>query len=331
MYYAKNSTKGMNCMEDFIEILAEIISEKTGIFIDPQNVFQASRHFHYIPETDPGKPLFLYYCYYFSSGFGVEINSEDWHNLKSGIVTPEDYVNNSNWYYGYLSESGSIITGGYIQALENTTGIHDKEKILRYMTIITCRGDYLNSGYVPKKDGCFDCPVKDCPYSAMKKHHLPMFVNILEAFDNRLSFYNAMKHYVQDEYGYTINGICCSEDIGKDEIVLYRNVGERTFELYLGDSMIKELFYTPFVPGENWVMEILKMKLYIGRRFSKERILIESKQDFQRALIDLKYLRDWDYEEERLEPQEDFLEDDFDEEDAPIHRFFAWLLRTFCK
>ena len=318
-------------MEDIITILAEIISDKTGLPIDPQNIFQATRHFHYIPETDPGKPLILYYCYYLGNSFEVEINSDDWYNLKSGNVTPEDYVNNSNWYYGYLWDGGTIITGGYIQALENRAGIHDKEKILRYMTIISCRGDFLSNGYIPSKDGCFDCPVKDCPYSAMKKHHLPMFVNILEAFDNRLAFYNAMKHYLKDEFGYTINGMCCSEGIDKGEIVLYRNVGERTFELYLGDSMIKELFYTPFVAGSHWEKVISNMKLFIGRRFSKERIQIESMQDFEKALIDLKYLRDWDIEDEQRERQEELFENDFDEENGPIHRFFAWLLRTFCK
>lgn len=316
-------------MEDVFTRLAEIITQKSGISIDPINIFKANRHFHYLPETDPGRPLLLYYCYYNGSGMGVEMHSDDWYKLDSGIITPEEYVESSLWLYGYLWEGGPMITGGYIQPLEDIPGIHDKEKISRYMSIIICRGDYVSMGYHPSQEICLECSVKDCPYSVLKKKHLPMYVNILEAFDNRLAIYNAINNYLRNNYGYELNGLCASTDLGPDELMLYRNIGERTFELYLGDSLIKKLLYTPFIAGYDWESKIKSMKLFLGRRFSKEKILIESPQDFERAMIDLKLLRDWDIEEEQKVMEEELFEDD--EEYGPIARFFDWILKTFCK
>jgi hypothetical protein len=311
--------------------LATIVSEKTGLHIHPDNIHKSGRRFYYIPEADPGRPLFLHH---YRGPFFIDLPQDDWKKLEKGEISPLEYVNTAHWNFGYYWGGGSMITGGYFTPLEFTTGINDKEKIYRIMTILSCRGSFLASGYRPSKEECEKCNVSECPYSAVVEKAAPLYSDVLRLPDNRRDFFKAVYDFVLKEYGYELHGMCCSDMIPKDEIILYPNYGERTFELYIGDEFVKELLYNPYIEGYNWDRTVEIMKLSIGKRFDTQFMLIESPEDFKHALVDFKILDKWDEEDRRrneLAEQKAARDNVNPVEESKPKTFWSWLKKLFSK
>ena len=320
-------------MENFITPLADIVSEKTGLEILPEHIHISTRRSFYIPETDPGKPLLLHH---YRGPYFIEINYYDWEKLITGVITPLEYVNTSYWYYGYYWGGGSSLTGGYFTPLEDTEGINDKEKVYRFMSILKCRGNFISSGVTPTEEDCKNCDVPNCPYSKVGDMPYPLRVSVLD--DNRFSFFKALYRHIENTYGYQIHGMSCSEKVLPNEIVLYRNYNERTFEAYVSDRTIKGLLYNKFEKKFSWDTIVKTFNLFVGKRFTDKKIFIEDPIDFEEALHMLKILDDWKVEEEakfkfeqrKLEGTEPSTEnDDFDP--APMSSFIDWVTRLFKK
>ena len=320
-------------MENFITPLADIVSEKTGLEILPEHVHISSRRSFYIPETDPGRPLLLHH---YRGPFFIEINYDDWEKLITGAISPLEYVNTSHWYYGYYWGGGSSINGGYFTPLEDKEGINDKEKVFNFMNILACRGSYLTTGYEPSEDDCSCCEVTECPYSKVSFMPYPLRVNTLP--DNRWYFFKALHHYIRKTFDYEIRGMSCSETVLPNEIVLYRNYCERSFEVYVSDRTIKDLLYTKYAEDFNWDVFVKTFNLYVGKRLTNKKIFIEDPIDFEEALTMLKILDDWaaeekakfEFEQRKLNPVDPSTEND-DIDPSPVSSFIDWINHFFKK
>ena len=318
--------------------LSTIITEKTGLYVGSDHIHESNRRFYYIPETDPGRPLFLHH---YRGPFFVEIPKADWHKLETGEISPLEYVDNAHWYFGYYWGGGSMYTGGYFTPLERTAGIHDKALIRRVMKPLNCRGCYLASGYRPSESQCLLCDLTYCPYSAVAEKTVGEPSELADLPDNRGDFFDAVNAFIKKEYGYSLHGMCCGDNIPLDEVRLYPNSSERTFELYIGDEYVKELLYDPKIAGFNWDREVEAKKLYVCKPYTGEKMLIESPEDFERALNELEIIATWEGEEEKRRQWEEKrnnpeppLEFDFDfsVQDKPESiwtRFCNWLKRIF--
>jgi hypothetical protein len=324
--------------EEILRELSAIITEKSGLHVGYDHIHESNRRYYYIPEADEGKPLFLHH---YRGPFFVDIPKADWHKLETGEISPREYVDTAHWYFGYYWGGGNMYTGGYFTPLECTAGIHDKEKIRRIMKPFSCKGSFLASGYRPTAEQCQKCDITSCPFSSdpVKVPEEPSEIKSLP--DNRGDFFDAVNAFIKKEYGYKLHGMCAGENIPLDEVKLYPNSSERTFELYIGDEYVKELLYDPKIAGFNWDREVEAKKLYVCKPYTGEKMLIESPEDFHKALIDLEIIKMWEEEEEKRRQWEEKsnnpeppLEFDFDfsEQDKPESiwtRFCNWLKSIF--
>ena len=312
--------------------LSKILTEKTGLDISFENIHEASRIFFYIPEADPGRPLFLHH---YRGPFFVQIPKADWHKLETGEISPLEYIDTAHWYFGFYW----AYHGGYFTPLECTAGIHDKELIRRVMKPFSCRGCSLVSGYRPTKSTCLMCDLTYCPYSAVAEKTVGETSELADLPDNRRDFFEAVDRFLQKESGYELKGLFYSENMPIDEIELIPNKLDRSFRLIIGDQYVKQLFYFPMIAGFNWDREVEAKKIRVFNPAIDKSILIESPEDFERALNELEIIATWEAEEERSRQLEEKnskppLEIDFDfsVQDKPESiwtRFCDWLKGLF--
>ena len=147
---------------------AKKITQLTGYFLSEADINSDEYGYHYyIRQLSPGYPLIL--KHYRGPLFTV-IPYSDYLKLESGAIDVDTYINSSHWSYGYFWGGGSIL-GAYWQPFEIETGIHKKDKIYRYLKILSCRTSNRSSGYRPDAEHCKRCPVdcRTCPFSSLNK------------------------------------------------------------------------------------------------------------------------------------------------------------------
>ena len=183
------------------------------------------------------------------------------------------------------------------------------------------------------------CDLTYCPYSAVAEKTVGETSELADLPDNRRDFFEAVDRFLQKESGYELKGLFYSENMPIDEIELIPNKLDRSFRLIIGDQYVKQLLYFPMIAGFNWDREVEAKKIRVFNPAIDKSILIESPEDFERALNELEIIATWEAEEERTRQLEEKnskapLEIDFDfsEQDKPESlwtRFCNWLKGLF--
>ena len=259
-------------MDKNIIKLAKGLTNLTGLAVSPEHIHLSSRRYYYIPEASPNHPLFLHH---YRGPFFVDIPKEDYDKLVKGDMSPEEYIENANWCFGYYWGGGSMISGGYFMPMD----IHDKERIHRYMKILACTGCARVSGYRPSEERCSSCELDNCPFSHFKKSSEELFLP-----DDRLKLFEILSVVIANKFGYSIKGLTSSERLASDEIVLYPNFSEETFQLVISDKLAFDLLAHPRSKDFDWKEFALALKVYLGKNSSTEKFHVEKVEDFKRIM-----------------------------------------------
>ena len=258
-------------MEKNIITLANALTQITGLYVSPEHIHQSSRRYYYIPEAKANHPLFLHH---YRGPFFVDLPKEDFDKIVSGEITPEEYIENANWCFGYYWGGGSMVSGGYFTPMD----IHDKEKVLRYMRILACTGCARVSGYRPTEERCSTCELDTCPFSQFKEHSSADEFNLP---DDRLVLFEALNQLIQDKYGYKLHGMSSSDTLAYNEVMLSPNYSEETFQLVISDELAFDLLAHPKTTDFGWREFSQTLKTYLAKHFSTEKILVETAEDFK--------------------------------------------------
>ena len=257
--------------EEIFKSVAKVVSEKTGLNIREDHVHVSERRFYYIQELKPG---YAYCLHHYRGPYFVEVNRKDMEKMEKEETSVEDFVNSTQWLYGYFWGSGSMISGGYYTPLEKKTGINDKDLIGRVMASIAKVGASYSSGS-PLTDG------EKEEWDRIKETYLN---------DPRADFFKKADELIHSRYGYNLRGFLC-DDLPENEMMLFNNSSSRTFELFLSEENIWNLLI-----GK----EILKpeeMKVIVGKSFSSKKMEVKSPEDFINVLFCLEITRDWEEQE----------------------------------
>ncbi|MBP3256311.1 MAG: hypothetical protein J6M60_07515 [Clostridia bacterium] len=108
---------------------------------------------------------------------------------------------------------------------------------------------------------------------------------------NSEEFFHSLQAFIKKNYGYEVTTWYGSSEIPKEEIFLYKNCRQRSFYSIISEKLIESLFEIKetFDPA--------KFKLFIGKEFTSKSKQVNSKEDFERAVLNLGLLREWDEEE----------------------------------
>ena len=191
-----NIVNGNNWKHSF----ASKITSLAGYTLLAENVNSDTPGYHYyIRQLEPGRPLIL--VHYRGPLFAV-IPDEDYIKLETGTTSVEEYIQKSYFYFGYFWGGGSL-TGAYWMPLEDGPGIHETEKISRYLRIVSCRTHKRSSGYSPTEDRCKSCKLtpSTCPYSPLNVSG--SWENEVQEHDARLNFFEKLEEHLK-KWGYEV-------------------------------------------------------------------------------------------------------------------------------
>lgn len=189
--------------KNFKEEMAEKISELIDYRLGAEHIHaikaDGSGYYYYIQALRDGYPLL---AMHYRGPLMLVLPYADYQRLENGEVSVDSYIDESHWNYGYYWGGGSPIGGAYWQPLEETTGIHEKEKISRYLRILSCRTMRRASGYNPSPENCAACQLIEtgCPLSPCNQ--TGNWENEVEEVDYRLKLIDAVAQRIRDELGF---------------------------------------------------------------------------------------------------------------------------------
>ena len=271
-------------MKELTNELATTISKCTGLEIGADHVHISERRFYYIQEAQPGC---AYLLHHYRSPFFVEINKEDWDKMENGEVTVKNFVDSTQWFFGYYWGGGSMVSssgGGFYTKLEKEKGIHDKELIQRVMNIISKVGWHFSCGARINKED----------WDEWKE------VSNLYLHDARRDYFNSISAFVKDSFGYKCKGFVCGGGIDDNEVYLIPNSFERSFEVMVGEDIIRKLLYGDPIPDVKVNQYIVMQGLYKNK--AQE---VHTSEEFNKALDELEILKEWTEWEERIRKNEE--------------------------
>lgn len=207
----------------------------------------------------------------------VVIPLKDYQELDTGVISPNAYIENAYWNFGYYWGGGSLLGGVFWSPLESTAGIHNKELVQRYLSILGCRTHRNSCGYMPTEEQCKRCHVKQCPFSEIEeKNRDASWKNEVNEHDYRVDMLNAMAERVKEELEIEVCGLLCYE--GENALLIPHTWKKEACTLYLPYSLTNDLLYNP---GErDWKNIAKSMQLELGVLFDREkRVLLNSKSD----------------------------------------------------
>ncbi len=253
----------MNNMEAFAQELGTMIDQKLTIeHIHPST----TGRFYYIQAPEEGSPMLLHH---YRGPYFVDMHPNDIEKIQSGTVSPYDYISNANWLVGYYWGGGSMVGGGFYQPINI---VERQEEVKRYLKILQCRGIRTASGYMPTERQCFDCPVKDCPFSEYK---VGTWENELEEHDPRIDLFKALLLRFENEFpDYTFRGFLCSKNVQYNTILLspnghYSEKDPYSFTIYASENVIRDLLMKRIQP-EDWDEYAKAFKFVLHKNFTEE-------------------------------------------------------------
>lgn len=207
----------------------------------------------------------------------VVIPLKDYQKLDSGTISIASYIENAYWNFGYYWGGGSLLGGVFWKPLETTTGIHNKEYVKRYLSILACRTHRNSCGYMPPEDQCRRCYLKQCPFSEVEeKNRGASWKNEVDEHDYRIDMLKAVAERVKEDLGIEVSELLCHT--GENALLIPHTWKKGECTLYLPVTLTNDLLYNP---GErDWKTIAENFQLELGVLFDKnKRVLIDSQSD----------------------------------------------------
>lgn len=245
-------------------VLAAVISERIGHNIATENIHtDETGWFYYIPQNSLKANYPLIMNHYRGPLF-VVIPLQDMKSIEEEKVTVIEYVDKAFWSYGYFWGGGGLLSGVYWQLLEGgKPGINDKEKIDRYLTILSCRTSKRSSGYVPTEEHCTRCQVESCPFSKLvEKNYDASWAKEVQEYDARVELYKSVKRKLKEQFGLDVVSIMPHN--GEENVMkLYAGMEPGTVEIRLAQSLLTDLLYHPAMYDVDMVADSLGIEAAI--------------------------------------------------------------------
>lgn len=223
------------------------ISDLIGFYISEESVHSDETGYYTIHSLLPGHAFIG--MRYHNHLFAV-IPEEDYKKLESGNTSVEDYIDKSRFFFGYYwRSSGAPINNTYWKPFEDTTGIHSKERISRYLQILSCRTHFKLSGFMPTCKNCKSCKLNasSCPFS--KLNISGKWENEEIEFDGRIEMLNAIKSKLKD-LGFNLSSIIPHTST-RENIILSRGNNPNSINVLVNKYILNNLLYNP-TPEMNW-------------------------------------------------------------------------------
>lgn len=262
---------------DWKDMFSHKLYELTGHRVTNYNIHSDEKGWHYYIEAqslEENHPLIL--NHYRGQLFAV-IPLKEYLKLENGTIDPEAYIDNAFWNFGYYWGGGSMINGVFWKPLEETAGIHDKEMVKRYLSILACRTHRRSCGYMPAEEQCKRCFVNLCPFSEVEeKNRGASWESEVDEHDYRVDMFKALAERVNTELELDLSGLLCHK--GETALLIPHTWKKETCVLYLPVTLTNELLYHP---GErNWREMAKGLTLELGVPFDKnKRTVIDDKID----------------------------------------------------
>lgn len=228
-----------------LQELSAKISDSIGYLLGADCIYHihedGAGYYYYIRGLKPGYPvLAMAYWGYLM----LILPFEDFQRLGRGEIGVDDYIESSHFSYGYYWGGGGMIRGGYWQPLEEGTGIHDTERISRYLHILACRTDKMSSGYGPTESQCQECQLDAtaCPFSPLNQ--AGSWGNEVHEPDGRVRLFKAINERLKRELGMELS-IRQLHTGGRNELRLYPGGEPYTIEAQVSGDLLNDLLYHP--------------------------------------------------------------------------------------
>lgn len=269
---------------------AESVAQKIGFYIEPERVTLAKRRDIYLPEADEWHPTVL--CCR-DGALTVDVPKKDFHRLENEEISIEDYINQSHWLYGFfVGFNATIMKGAFITPLERKPGIHDKDKIWRFLKITFCRIEHDEDSFMPSIRKCHPCKLKNCPVSRYKSSY-GNYAAEPGMIDNRWDLLSSISHRIHEEFGFLINRIYPMEDLEDKNMVLLPYDKKDMFDVYVSDSLIRSILYHPRKSFE--FTDIVKvMNVSIKKHYDDSDTFVFDSTQFHNVVKRLGIEEDWD-------------------------------------
>lgn len=262
---------------DWKDQFSREIYELTGHRVANYNIYSDERGWYYYIEAqslEANHPLII--NHYRGQLFAV-IPLKEYQELEAGTIDINYYIENAYWNFGYYWGGGSLIGGVFWKPLEDTTGIHNKERVKRYLSILACRTHRRSCGYMPPEEQCGRCHVKQCPFSKVEeKNRGASWEKEVNEHDYRVDMFNAVAKRVKTDLQIEVSGYLCHK--GENALLVPHTWKKETCTLYLPVTLTNDLLYHP---GErDWKSIAQNIQLELGVLFDKnKRVLLDSHSD----------------------------------------------------
>lgn len=198
----------------------------------------------------------------------VVIPFEEYRKLEEGTINPISYIENAYWSIGYYWGGGSMVGGVFWKPLEDTTGIHNKELVNRYLYILACRTHKKSSGYMTPEEQCFKCPVKQCPFSnCPEKMNGASWENEVKEHDYRRDIFAAFAKRAKSELDLELRGLICHS--GDTALLIPDSCRKDTCKLYLPVALNNDILYHP--GNRNWDEVAASLEIELGVLFDNQK------------------------------------------------------------
>ena len=224
-----------NNIMKFANELGEIVDQPIGL---DHIYISVEGRTYYIQPPKVGAPMLLHH---YRGPFFVDLHPDDYNRIVNGEISAHEYILSANWLIGYYWGGGSMIGGGYYQPFDI---VGRKEEVRRYFKILSCRGNWISSLYMPSEAKCAACPLENCPFSESKEGD---WEKEMPEVDLRVDLLKRLIRRFEQEYsGYTLRGMHCGAGIPDGTIVLNPNWHESEDEPYsfmvcISSSVIQSL------------------------------------------------------------------------------------------
>lgn len=262
---------------DWKNEFSQKLFELTGHRIANYNIHSDEQGWYYYIQAKSLKPNYPLIMNHYRGQLFVVIPLKDYQEIESGTVLPETYIENAFWSFGYYWGGGSLVGGVFWKPLETTAGIHNKELVQRYLSILGCRTHRNSCGYMPTEERCKRCHVKQCPFSEVEeKNRGASWENEVNEHDYRVDIFKAVAERVNEKLGIEVSGLLCHT--GENALLIPHTWKKEACTLYLPATLTNDLLYHP--RERNWKSIAENMQLELGVIFDPtKRVLVDSQSD----------------------------------------------------
>lgn len=243
-----NTSVATNNATDNLKAFADELSIIVDQPIEVQFIWTNERIYYYIQQPLEMHPMLLSH---YRGGYFVEMNPQDMKKIKSGEISPSDYIRQANWLVGYFWGGGSMVGGGYYQPMDI---VGRQDEVRKYLKTLDCRGITGACHYMPNEAKCARCTLTECWFSKYKEGKRE---DDIQEPDPRHDLFDALMRRFEKEYpGYTLRGFCCSETLEDDQAFVsangrYLEDKPHSFLVYVSDNVIRSILMHTVAP-ENW-------------------------------------------------------------------------------